>query len=55
MDICFYRIITFNVPLFVSFAQTTLNFINGAQDSKQQAIKYQPDRYESFLSSDTLR
>ena len=42
------------LSLFVSFVQTALNFINGTRGSKQQAVKYQPDRYESFLSLDTL-
>ena len=54
MDICFYRISSSNAPLFVSFVETTLNFINGTQGSKQQTVKYQPNRYESFLSLDTL-
>ena len=46
MDICFYRII--------SFVQAALNFINGTRGSNRQAVKYQPDRYESFPSLDTL-
>ena len=40
MDICFYRIIFSKAPLFVSFAQTALNFIDGTRGSKQQAVKY---------------
>ena len=54
MDICFYRIISSKVSLFLSFVQTALNFINGTRGSKQLAVKYQPDRYESFLILDTL-
>ena len=54
MDICFYRIICSKAQVFVSFVQTALNFINGTRGSKLQAVKYQPDRYESFLSLNTL-
>ena len=54
MDICFYRIISFKAQWLVSFVQMELNFINGTRGSKQRAVKYKADRYESFLSLDTL-
>ena len=41
MDIYFYRIISSKAPLF-------------EYSSPQEAVKYQPDRYELFLSLDTL-
>ena len=31
-----------------------INFINATRGSKQQAVKYQPGRYEPFLSLDKL-
>ena len=56
MDFCGYLFLQdhFLFCAIVSFVQTTLNFINGNRGSKQQAVKYQPDRYEAFLSLDTL-
>ena len=49
IDIYFYRIISSKASLFVSFVQTAYLVM-----VKQQTVKCQPDRYESFLSLGTL-